>query len=49
MIEMLVEDIESVAVLGMHKSFLITNISDFSASLSGPDFEATTTYFAFKV
>lgn len=49
MIEMLVEDIESVAVLGMHKSFLITNISDFSASLSGPDFEATTTHFAFKV
>lgn len=47
--EMSVEDIESVVVLGVNKSFFITQISDFSARLSAPDFETTTTSFNFKV
>lgn len=47
--EMSVEDIESVVVLGVNKSFCITQISAFSARLSAPDFETTTTSFNFKV
>lgn len=47
--EMSVEDIESVVVLGVNKSFFITQISAFSARLSAPDFETTTTSFNFKV
>lgn len=47
--EMSVEDIKSVVVLGVHKSFIINQISDFSAHLTAPDFETTTTSFNFKV
>lgn len=47
--EMSVEDIKSVVVLGVHKSFIINQISAFSAHLTAPDFETTTTSFNFKV
>lgn len=47
--EFVVDDIESIVIRGVNKSFTITHISDFSARLSATDFEMTTTSFNFSV